>query len=149
MNLEEVVKNKEQLPEFARDAVQKAYDALNSLWMYYVCKSDKPNQDDTDNENTVRKGLGIPRRFKVIITEQQYPITYCEVDIYPMSYRLQEFFKGIVKDGEKFRTFKEVDEIIPREIAGILNNGNKMRVMMNGEKWLFNGIELTYEEVIP
>ena len=148
MNLEEVVKNKEQLPEFARDAVHKAYDALHNLWSYYVCRN-KPDPEDSYNENVVREGLGLPRRYKVIITEQAYPITFCEVDIYPTSYRLQEFFKGIVKDGEKFRTFKEVDEIIPREIAGVLNNGNKMRVMMNSEKWLFNGIELTYEEVIP
>lgn len=149
MTLEEIVKSKEQIiPDFARDAVQKAYDALKDMWGYYVCKN-SPNPDDSYNENVVREGLGLPRRYKVIIPEQAYPITFCNVDIYPTAYRLQEFFKGIVKDGEKFRTFKEVDEIIPREIAGMLNNGNKLRVMMNGEKWLVNGIELTYEEVIP
>lgn len=149
MTLEEVMKHKEQmLAEPARDAVQKAYDALHNLWGYYVCKN-KPDPDDSYNENVVREGLGVPRRYKVIITEQAYPITFCEVDIYPMAYRLQEFFKSIVKDGEKFRTFKEVDDIIPREITGMLNNGNKLHLMQTGEKCLFNGVELTYEEAIP
>lgn len=147
MTLEEVVKNKAQLPEFARDAVQKAYESLHNLWGFYVCKN-KPDTEDSYNENVVREGLGLPRRYKVVITEQEYPIKYCEVDIFPISFRLQDFFKGIVKDGDRFRTLKEVDNIIPREIDGMLNNGNKLRVMMNGEKLLFNGVELIYEEVI-
>ena len=113
MTLEEVVKNKAQLPEFARDAVQKAYESLHNLWGFYVCKN-KPDSEDSYNENVVREGLGLPRRYKVVITEQEYPIKYCEVDIFPISFRLHDFFKGIVKDGDRFRTLREVDNIRER-----------------------------------
>lgn len=149
MTLEEVVKSKEQIiPDFAREPVQKAYDALKDMWGYYVCKN-KPTPDDSFNENVVREGLGLPKRFKVVITEQSYPIAYCEIDINPISFRLESFFKSLVKDGDRFRTFKEVDDIIPREISGILNNGHNLRVMYNGEREFYHGVELTYEEVIP
>ena len=149
MTLEEVVKHKEQmLAEPARDAVQKAYEALTDLWGHFICKRNL-SPDDAFNLNVVNNGLGKPKRFKVVITERWYPIRYCDVETFPASCRLENFFKGLMKDGEYFRTFNEVDDIIPKEISGILNNGHKLRALENGERGIANGIELTYEEVLP
>lgn len=149
MTLEEVVKSKEQIiPDFARDAVQKAYNALKDLWGYYVCKG-KPTFDDSFNENVVREGLGLPKRFKVVIVENDYPIRYCDVETYPRSYRLENYFKGLIKDGEHFRTFDEVYYLIPKEISGIMKSGYTLRALESNERGFFKGCELTYEEVIP
>lgn len=146
ITLEQVVAQKEQLPDFARDAVQKAYDALQDLWGYYACKG-KYTDDDAFNANVVRVGLGKPRRFTVTISQKAYPIEYCEVDVKPISFRLEDYFKRLVNRNGTFLTFGEVDEIIPQEIEGILNNGNNIRIMNNGEKMLCDGVQLTYEEV--
>ena len=146
ITLEQVLEQKEQLPDFARDAVQKAYDALQSLWGHYVCKG-KHTDDDAFNANVVRVGLGKPRRFTVTIRQKAYPIEYCEVDVKPISFRLEDYFKRLVKRNGTFLTFREVDEIIPQEIEGILNNGNNIRIMNNGEKLLCDGVQLIYEEV--
>lgn len=146
ITLEQVVAQKEQLPDFARDAVQKAYDALQDLWGYYVCKG-KYTDDDAFNANVVRVGLGKPRRFTVTIRQKAYPIEYCEVDVKPISFRLEEFFRGFVKRDGMFLTLKEIDNIIPLAIDGMLNNGNTIKIMNNGEKHLFDGVQLTYEEV--
>lgn len=86
ITIEDVVKRINELPEFAREPVTKAYEALKEMYeaSLYMCMLGYNHESRAHDTNIVRRGFGKPRKQIIRIEERNDPIVHCKIEVWPM-----------------------------------------------------------------
>jgi hypothetical protein len=117
ITIEDVVNRIDELPEFARESVTKAYEALKEMYAASLCKCmlGYNTESGSHDTNIIRSGLGKPRKQIVRIEERNDPIVHCKVEVWPM---LEPILKvdrhGVPRDeGGNFMSLDQVRKQMP------------------------------------
>lgn len=131
LTLEEVKTRIDELPEFAREPVLRAYSALRELEFHRLSmpKCGYANQCDAFISDIICEGIGKPRTILITVTGHTEPIEWCTYEVIPSCGCIMDQIKKIQRTRDmQYRSYDEFRKKMPKEIKGY--NGSKFHIHM-------------------